>query len=177
MVCSDSFKILSVAWQLCLWHGPSLTIFVFALTLQGGCQCFSGEMWVRNSTHSLYLSKKNKEFHQMKKENLRNTFVFRIAVACYISWSNKSSQGAKHARVLVQCFLTAGAVSSICCITAVLLAESLSYQSLDLVRLSWAHLCVTWKSLTFLHRCYYCQITLCVLITRSLLLSSCRDSC
>lgn len=70
------------------------------------------------------------------------TFVCQIAVACYESRSNKSSQGAKHARALVQCFLTAEAVSSICCITALLLAESLSYQSLELVRLSWAHLCV-----------------------------------
>lgn len=69
-------------------------------------------------------------------------FVCQIPVACYESWSSKFSQGAKHARALVQCFLTAGAVSNICGITAVPLAESLSYQSLELVRLSWAHLCV-----------------------------------
>lgn len=105
---------------------------------------FLGKCWVRNSIHNLYMSRKKKKKNFMrggKKTLIVVAVVCWIVVACYELWSNKSSRGAKNARAVVQCFLTAGAVSGICCITAVPLATSLSYQSWELVRLSWAHLC------------------------------------
>lgn len=125
-VCSDSFKILPVCCQLCCWHGPSLRIFVFSLTLRGGCQRFPGEIRVRNSIHSLYLRIRKKIIRERKSPLYTVCFVCQIALVRY-KWRRVwSPQGAKHARALVQCFLAAGTVCRIHHVTAVPLAKRLS---------------------------------------------------
>lgn len=132
-VCSDSFKIFSVQWQLSPWHGPSL---MCCLMLQGSSQHFPEEIWVRNSIcscNSCISAKKEKKkkiwisLDEERQCSLLCVFCSQIAVTCYKLPSVRSFQGAEHARFLVQHILIAGAVPSIHHTAGLPLAKRLSY--------------------------------------------------